>query len=517
MANKVTLFESQEKFTMENFNKRISQINQWIVNPILIVKVKTDSVVTVTNNSTILTQTSVDDQVIFDIPNLGTWKISSIYEGIESKGSIDIEQVQIYTTSLIYAKIIINITTGSTVICSKDTESYTKTSENGKTEFIVGDTGSWNIKATLNGQIAETTVEVTESKEYNIDLSYSRIFGVKWDGTASTKWSRTDEAIGFINPTPALNNGSGSSPFDDIMPWAGMVESEDPKAGTLVAIPKFWYKWTAIGNGLKLQIANGKPSDPDFLVSPAHMDRGDGKGERSVVYVGKYHCATDNWKSHTGTTPKNNITRSTARSNIHSLGNDIWQWDWQMHMTIWMLYLVEFADWNCQTAIGYGCGNNSGVENMGKSDNMRYHTGTPYSSRSTYGVGVQYRNIEGLWDNVRDWVDGCYYASNGFNIINNPNNFSDSSNGTSVGTPTSGYPSKFAIKKVNGFQVIYPIESNGSDSTYTCDRWFWSSSSPCLSLGGGYSHSLGHGIGCVYDNGTSSSDASIGPRLQKLP
>lgn len=32
--------------------------------------------------------------------------------------------------------------------------------------------------------------------------------------------------------------------------------------------------------------------------------------------------------------------------------------------------------------------------------------------------------------------DGCYYNSNGLNVISNPNNFSDSANGTLVGTPS---------------------------------------------------------------------------------
>ena len=63
---------------------------------------------------------------------------------------------------------------------------------------------------------------------------------------------------------------------------------------------------------------------------------------------------------------------------------------------------------------------------MGYTDNMTYHTGTTQSSRTSYGLGEQYRHIEGLWDNVYDWLDGCYYDANGLNIILNPSSFSDS-------------------------------------------------------------------------------------------
>ena len=174
-----------------------------------------------------------------------------------------------------------------------------------------------------------------------------KIYGVEWDWTSSgpTKGVRTDSAVSFGDPNPAVSNGSGSSPFDDKMPWAGMVVEDDAKAGKLVKIPKFWYKWTQNGNSLKLQIADG-PQD-GFHVSPAHMDRGDGKSERDFVYIGRYHCASG-YKSQAGSRPLGNMTRSQARTNIHNLGADYWQSDIQMRITIWMLYLVEFADWNSQ-------------------------------------------------------------------------------------------------------------------------------------------------------------------------
>lgn len=284
---------------------------------------------------------------------------------------------------------------------------------------------------------------------------------------------------------------------------------------SMVAIPKFWYKLTKSGSSIKIQIAD--QATAGFSVSPAHMNRGDGRGERDVVYIGRYHCASD-YKSKTGVSPKNNITRSAARSGIHGLGANFWQMDFAMRFTIWLLYIVEFADWNSQAKIGYGCGNNSGVQNMGASDSMPYHTGTMQTSRTTYGVGVQYRNIEGLWDNVLDWMDGCYYNGNGLNLILNPNNFSDSSGGTSVGTPSSGYPSAFNVATAGGFPMFYPTAASGSDSTYSCDYWYFYSSDPCLFVGGYYNRSTNRGLFfVVYFNSVSLSYTDIGCRLQELP
>lgn len=414
-------------------------------------------------------------------------------------------------------QIVVTAPTGSTVTAMQGSKVYTASESSGTWTFKVEDYGTYTITATKDGKTATGEVIVEAVQQYAVELKYIRIYGVQWDGTSTTVWSRTDDAANFVNPTPYVSGASSyGSPFDDLYPWNGMVRVTDSEAGELVAIPKFWYKWTKIGNSLKLQIAD-KPAD-GFYTSPAHADRGDGKGERDVVYIGRYHCHTSNYKSQTGGKPKASITRSAARSGIHALGSTIWQSDIQLRMTIWMLYLVEFADWNTQKTIGKGCGNNSATQNMGYTDSMPYHTGTTKTSRDTYGLGTQYRNIEGLWDNVLDWGDGCYYKSNGLNIIMNPSNFRDSSGGTAVGVPSSGWPSAFTVATVAGLEwVIYPTATGGSESTYSSDYWNFYDSGPCLDFGGDSTQSGTRGLFCVYCNSASDSDAGIGCRLQKLP
>lgn len=369
--------------------------------------------------------------------------------------------------------------------------------------------------ATVTVSVAEGTNHTApEDKTCSVQVDIPHIYGAQWDGTSTTKWSRTDASALFTDPVPAVNNGNGSSPFDNLQPWAGMTRVSDNAAGELVRIPKFWYKWTKSGNTLKLQIAD-KATD-GFRVSPAHMDRGDGKGERDVVYVGRYHCAS-NYKSVTGQAQQHSITRSAARSGIKALGTGIWQWDMAMRVTIQMLYLVEYADWDSQKTIGFGCSANSNKENNGKTDGMTYHTGTTAANRQTYGY-TQYRNIEGLWDNVYDWLDGCYYNSNGLNIIKNPANFSDTANGTLVGKPSSGYPTAMTVATASGLEwVIYPTAANGSDTTYVPDSWNFSASFPCLYVGGYCGQSRYHGLFCVYYSAASNADTDIGCRLQKLP
>ena len=353
-------------------------------------------------------------------------------------------------------------------------------------------------------------------KEVQVNAQFVTIYGVEWDWTSggSTKGTRTDGAAGFSDPNPAVNNGSGSSPFDNLYPWSGMVK-ETRTGGVMVKEPKYWYKWTKTGKKLKLQIADGPVEG--FHVDPVNMDRGDGLGELDFSYIGRYHCASGTYKSETNKAQQTNITRSQARSNIHNLGSNIWQMDFAQMWYVGMLFLVEFADWNGQTAIGYGCSSGNSKQNNGRTDSMQYHTGTTAANRTTYGF-TQYRNIEGWWDNVYDWMDGCYYNSNGLNVIKNPAQFSDSANGVLVGKPVAGYPSDFTIPTQDGLEwALFPSAANGSQTTYVPDSWDYNGSGPCLLHGGNYYQGLYHGPFYVYCGSASDQGSSIGCRLQERP
>ena len=379
-------------------------------------------------------------------------------------------------------------------------------------------TGHENGDVTVTVKVAaDSNYNAPAAKTCSVTVSFAQIYGVQWDGTAATTWSRTDAAETFVNPTPAVNNGNGSSPFDTIMPWAGMVVEDDATAGKLVKIPKYWFKWTRSGNGMKLQISNGP--EAGFHVSPAHADRGDGKGERDYVYVGRYHCNTS-YKSQAGSQPAASMTRAQARSNIHNLGSTYWQYDFAMYWTIMMLYLVEYANWNSQATIGYGCSPGNNKFNMGATDAMIYHTGTSAASRTTYG-SVQYRHIEGLWDNVYDWCDGIRFSGSTVYCIANPASFSDTSGGTNVGTraTSSGWISGWTNPTADGFEyALYPNAVSGSETTYVCDYCNYYASGVVLRVGGYYGQNQNYGA-FYLDGGNAASDAvtSIGCRLQKLP
>lgn len=447
----------------------------------------------------------------------GEYQVYAAISGVSSNTpSVDVaENGGSYSTSVGFRSIVLTSPVGSAISITKGSVTKSGTSTGTDTFYLPSD-GTWTVIIGKGTDSATGTVTVMAYKAYPLKLDFVKVYGVEWDGTSTTAWTRTDDAADFTDPVPYVAGATSyGSPFDTLQPWAGMVKSERT-GGTMVAIPKFWYTLTQNGAGLKIQIAD--KAKEGFHVSPAHMDRGDGKGERDVVYVGRYRCNETDLKSMTGRMCKRNIYRSTARSQIHALGTNIWQSDFAMRFTIWLLYLVEFADWNSQAKIGFGGSAGNGSYTIeGQSDSMPYHTGTSASSRNACQTGVQYRNIEGLWDNRFEWCDGCYTDTNGLNIILKPSNFSNNSGGICVGVPSIGFPSSFSVNSEAGFPLFIPSASNGSESTYSCDYWTAITSTTSIYVGGASGSSKQYGLfNVAFIHGEQSSDI-VGCRLQELP
>jgi hypothetical protein len=295
-----------------------------------------------------------------------------------------------------------------------------------------------------------------------------------------------------------------------------------------VEIPKFYYKWTRDGIKMKLQISMSQFDGSH--VSPAHADRGDGVGERDYVYVGRYHCAS-NYKSKAGVVPVTNITRTSFATNIHNLASNCYQIDYAMYWTICMLYLVEYASWDSQLNIGYGvCESNNVLGNMGYTDTMPYHTGTNKTARYTYGLGVQYRYIEGLWDNCWDLLGGIYIYNGYVYVFKNLNDYalthsSNKATNTNIYINTDGFAVSFTeLSNVSGLEYVMMAKANRNYSDdyatlYITDTAnFSASGTNRIIFGGNYDKDLSRGLfsvnGKIADN---VSSADVGSRLMVLP
>lgn len=333
----------------------------------------------------------------------------------------------------------------------------------------------------------------------NVDTS-KNIYGVHCEastGSMPAVLTRTNDAVNFTNPIVAQSaTAEGSSPFDNILPWAGMVRSTHPQAGEVVAIPKFYFKITKnidysdnYTGSMDIQISMTKHDG--FICSPAHMDRGDGVGERDTIYVGRYLCEPGNLKSISGVEATSQGSRGPSRDRIHNLGSTVWQYDILTHYTIQLLYLVEYANWNTNV-IGSG---NSMNDITGLTDNMKYHTGT-------VGQSLQYRNIENLWSNIEYFVDGLNFRQSGLGIrsmqiIANPSEYTDEIDNTkgkftTLQTWDPGFELPFTSEVLQPVSAYFISENvQEQDEGYP---WFIV---PMCSLS---SSSLGSAYAITYDN-----------------
>ena len=172
-----------------------------------------------------------------------------------------------------------------------------------------------------------------------------RAYGVSWAGGTSTQLTRLGDAAGFADPVPAVGTGEGSSPFDNIMPWAGMKEYNVVRGAlayekgvnpefsrtaydVVISIPKFWFKVETSGAEWRLWIANG-PKD-GFVEHPAF----EGK---DFIYYGRY-ATGPSYVSRSGQSPLVTITRAACRTG--SRNKDAY-WD--------MLNIAAYTSSNMQT------------------------------------------------------------------------------------------------------------------------------------------------------------------------
>ena len=401
--------------------------------------------------------------------------------------------------------------TGAVSAVSSDT-SVATVSVSG-TQVTVHSVGQTNGTAVVTVSVAaDPNYTAPQSVTCVVTAAFTMIFGATWDGSSTTKLVRTDDAALFTDPVPAVGTGAGSSPFDDIMPWSGMVRVTDAVAGELVAIPKYWVKVSH--NPFKVQIANGPVEG--FQVSPAHRDREDGHGERDVVYIGRYKCG-QNAMSTSGAKMMTSVSLENCRRKIHMLGAEYWQADYALQLTWLFLYLVEFSDWDGQTAIGPGLSSNTSTSGM--TDAMTYHTGK--SSETSEYSSIQYRGIENPWSGGTEWRDGIIFSATNICTYNNPANFSDYYGMTGSVVRSNTIPTQNGYIKAWGYDsndlsFIFPSTTGGSASTYIPDNFTLLGSTNCgLEVSGRSGKDAGPFYGMKLASNTASN--YNGSRLMKLP
>ena len=462
----------------------------------------------------------------------GTYSVTATKSGVSSStasASVSTSGGS-YTATVKFCTLTVTIDSGSTVKAVNGSTTLTATS-NGTAKFYLPNTGTWSVTATKNGETATGSVACSSYTGYTLELSYVKVFGVCWNynaqSTALTRLKKATDPNGLVNvdittnPAPAVGTGAGSSPFDSYLPWSGMdeyniinnaVSYKKGQSGfsrssydTVVFIPEYYFRIIDDAANKKRYFYIADKAKSGFTKHP-----GSGK------YVGRYNTISG-YYSKTGSQPLANMTRATARTNSKNKGSKWGQYDFASWCAVWLLYLVEFADWNSQATIGVGICNGSSMSNTGGTDSMSYHTGTAASSRTATGA-VQYRNIENPYGNIWEWIDGVNFSDGTVYVCTIPANYADDT--------TAGYTNAGTKVQSNGFikaiglsstapWAFFPTEVGGSETIYIPDYAYYDSGWRVLVVGGDYSYSAGNvGLFYFYANLASSGSYSyVGARL----
>lgn len=486
-----------------------------------------DNVYTGTANSNGLAQITIKKS--------GTYSVTATKSGASSNTvSVSVTTSgNTYTATVTFITLTVVIDSGSAISLTDGTTTLTGTST-GSDLFYLPNTGTWNVTCSLNGESTSGSVAISTYQPYSLELSYVKVFGVMWNyantSTALSRLTKTSDPNGLVNvnitsePSPAVGTGSGSSPFDSYAPWREMDEYNvsgttvgakkgesgfsRSTADVMVWVPVFYYK-----------VVDDSANSKRYYYVADNPKTGFTKHPGSGRYIGRYHTISG-YYSKTGSAPLANITRATARTNSKNKGSGWYQYDYATWCAVWLLYLVEFADWNSQGKIGKGyTDNNSAATTVGGTDSMTYHTGR--ASGTDGKVQAQYRHIEELWGNVLDWVDGANFTERAAYICTDPSKYADdtSTNHTAAGVtlPSSGWIKGLGMSSTFPWAFL-PSETGGSETTYIPDYVGSDAGWRVLYVGGNYNAGSYAGLFRFYASSTSSdANAAIGSRLLFIP
>jgi hypothetical protein len=415
----------------------------------------------------------------------------------------------------------------------------------------------------------ETTIHVNHTtintSIVTSDLTY---FAFNWNGTNSTyttcgtEWNESLDSY-----TRTTTVGAYTQPnFDNIFPWShirrctfwdngtvnyylnatdstlkatgGAADLSGADGQVMVQIPKFYFNHDFTGATHDWEISRFNISG--FSIHNAFIKNG---AEVDYRYIGAYeaslwdnstsamvpsanvidnmYAAGDKLCSVSGTFPKTNEKRFEFRSAAAERGAGWRQQDFDLISAVQLLYLVEYADFNSQSTIGYGRTQLSGgtwvadsyIGECGKSNSDG--DGTNSVAGNTNDAYMTYRGIENFYGNVWNWVDGININNNVPYVSNNDSDFADD-------TTTNYTNLSITLANVHGYQVtleqtdrgFLPASVGGSSSTYICDYYYQSAGWRVVLLGGHAHNDASAGAFCVIAYyAASDGGVVIGGRL----
>lgn len=452
------------------------------------VTAKSGSVVTIKKGSITQTATS-NGTATFTVKEAGTYSVYATYENVNSN-TVSVNATtsgSTYTASVSFITLTVSIKTGSTVVVTKGSYSYSKVS-NGTAVFYLPETGTWSVTASLSGDTATGTISCSSYTAYSLTLNYFKIFGVSIDLSNSDPASAvtyTDDAVGMTAGSSAWD----SEPiFKDIKPCLllnGVVQkylnknnfaqdesgaSVDITSGSagdvMIEIPKCGVKIATSGNTLTIKITDNPNATGDGFHYYAHTRATEGDCDK--LYIGAYlgYNSSNKLRSLSGKSPAADLPIGTFRTRARANGDGYDQISFYPLTLLQCLFLIRYKNRNSQTALGRGYVDASSKANTGATNSNGMYYG------STSGTAhVKFAGIEDFWGNLFYFIDGIY-SDGSRNILTAFDNFNDTGSGyTSRGQGATSNIGNYMSKPQGTTETGFIAkEVSGSSSTYFCDN-----------------------------------------------
>ena len=329
----------------------------------------------------------------------------------------------------------------------------------------------------------------------------------------------------------------------------------------MVEQPKFYYKVTPLkldaivgGKGFHLRKARYYVSDyeiagyklhPTFLINGQIKDFIYPSAFEGSIYdtsANAYLLAdeqvadfnADKMCSIANAKPMSGLTQLLTRANARKLANNRGSgWQQQFAHTIsasQLLFMIEYASFNSQTAIGLGVvskasGTGNESENTGATSSLGNASGMASGTNGL--VSVTYRGEENLWGNIWKFIDGINIYGYSQNLAYISNYGLADNIGTAPYTDvgftlakTNGYISAFGYSTDCDFMFL-PSETLGTSSLPVGDFFYQSNVSNSwliARLGGTWATSDASGGFCwIVNTDSSYRSLNVGARLVFIP
>lgn len=253
----------------------------------------------------------------------------------------------------------------------------------------------------------DARLEEIEDDINNISKTRGHIYGIrrKISNNTSSNWERVEDSIGLV-ANATKNGGEVANDFDNLSPWKDIVSFNlDLETGKKKAyfgdadfkfdgsngdvythIPTFWLKIYEENDYMYILIADYERSG---FIKIKEFDI-----QRYLTGIGedgKLH-------SYSGLTGADFKNINQYRTLVKNLGDDYCLMDWR-YFAIQCLYLVEYATYNSQSALGNGMAsmrhNNGDVALLAETNTNRFVVNT--GAGNQFIVGQQVRI--GAYDN----------------------------------------------------------------------------------------------------------------------